>query len=389
MVCFFLYSITDLTGQENPGFSFDKGVGIVAPDSSVSLHFQFNMQNRIEMKTRSANDWTINEFAAKIKRFRVKFSGFMVDPRLTYQIELALAPQSVNGAAVGQAPSVMYDAMISYQMSKRFKLEFGQTVLPGNRDRINSSSSLQLVDRSLANSVFNMDLDFGFQGEYQFNPGARYPLVFQGAITTGEGKNWVVEVHPGFSYTGRLDWYPLGSFLNNSAYKEGDLEWHLQPRLMTGISYNFNDQAIRADGQRGDLLYGSRDISTVFADFIFKFQGWAMQGTYISRNSNDPVTFDSRGPGIRYVYKGDGFNVQLSKYFRSDWEVVSRLSGVTPGEEIHDLTSQRRDWTVGINRYIKSRSIKLQADATLHQTRPMDSDYTGRYGFRFQAQVGF
>ncbi len=42
----------DLTGQDNSLFSFDEGVGIVAPDSSVRLHFQFNMQNRIEMKPR-------------------------------------------------------------------------------------------------------------------------------------------------------------------------------------------------------------------------------------------------------------------------------------------------------------------------------------------------
>lgn len=387
----FLVVITSgsLAGQDKPTFSFDKGVGIVAPDSSVSLHFQFNMQNRIEMKTQSADDWTINEFSAKIKRLRLKFSGFMIDPRLTYLIQLALAPGNVNNTTLGQSPRVMYDAMIYYQISNRFKLGFGQTVLPGNRDRMNSSTSLQLVDRSLVNSVFNMDLDFGLQGEYQFNPEADMPFIFHGAITTGEGRNWVVTERPGFSYTSRLDWYPLGAFLKNSAYKESDLEWHPRPRLMAGLSYNFNDQAQRANGQRGDLLYDSRDISTVFADVIFKYQGWSILGAYITRNSKDPVTFDSRGAGIRYVYKGDGYNAQIGKYFRSHWEVVGRLSGVMPGEEIRDLTAERRDWTVGINRYIKSRAIKLQADGTLHQSRAVGSDFVDRIGFRFQAQIGF
>ncbi len=378
-----------LTAQDRPQFSFDKGVGVVAPDSTLSLHFQFNMQNRIEMKTRSTEDWSIGEFAAKVRRLRLKFTGFILNPRLTYQIQLALAPGNVGNTTLGQAPRVIYDAIMYYQVSNWFKLGFGQTPLPGNRERINSSTSLQLVDRSLINSVFNIDLDFGLRGEYKFNPGARRPLIFHGAITTGEGKNWVVVEQAGFSYTGRLDWYPLGAFLKNSAYKESDLEWHPRPRLMAGLSYNYNDRAQRAGGQRGGLLYENRDISTVFADVIFKYEGWAIQGAYMNRNSDDPVTFDPRGEGIRYVYKGDGYNAQISKYFRSNWEVIGRLSGVMPGEEIQDLTTERREWTLGLNRYIKGRSIKLQADATLHQSRAVGSDFTGRYGFRLQAQVGF
>ena len=243
--------------------------------------------------------------------------------------------------------------------------------------------------RDSLNSVYNIDLDFGLQGEYEFNPGAPRPLVFHGAITTGEGKNWLVVEQAGFSYTGRLDWYPLGSFLKNSAYKEGDLEWHQAPRLMAGLSYNYNERAQRAGGQRGGLLYAERNISTVFADVIYKLQGWAIQGAYINRTSDDPVTFDPDGSGVRYVYKGDGFNVQVSKYFQSKWEVIGRFTGITPGEEIDGLTPERREWTLGLNRYIKGRAVKLQCDATLHQSRTGDSDFAGQFGFRFQAQVGF
>lgn len=385
---FFLITVK-LTAQNDPQFSFDKGVGIVAPDSSLSLHFQFNMQNRVELKTPSTENWTVDEFSAKIRRFRLKFSGFVLNPRLTYKIQLAMAPGNISSVTQGQAPRVMYDAMIYYQFNNRFSLGFGQTALPGNRDRINSSTSLQLVDRSLLNSTFNLDLDFGLQGKYKFNPGGQRPLVFHGAITTGEGKNWVVVEQAGFSYTGRLDWYPFGSFLKSSAYKEGDLEWHTSPRLMAGLSYNYNDRAQRAGGQRGGLLYANRDISTIYGDVIFKYRGWSIQGAFTTRDSEDPITFDPSGEQISYVYNGSGYSTQMSKYFRSDWELVGRLAGVRPGDGIQDLTPEQRDWTIGLNRYISGRAIKLQADATLHESRTRGTDFTGRFGFRLQAQVGF
>lgn len=379
----------NLNAQDQPLFSFNNGLNIVAPDSSVSLNYTMYLQNRIDVHTLSVDDWSVDEFTARIKRFRMKFTGFIMDPKLTYKIQLTLAPGNISSTTLGQAPRVMYDAIIYYQATKRFKIGFGQTAIPGNRQRLNSSSSLQLVDRSLMNSLFNIDLDFGLQGEYKFNPSGERPLVFHGAITTGEGRNWVVVDKAGFSYTGRLDWYPLGSFLGKGSYKEGDLEWHPEPRLMLGLSYNYNDDAQRVGGQRGSLLYGQRDISTVFSDFIYKHKGLALQGDYAFRTSEDPVTFDPGGNGVNYVLNGQGFNIQLSKYFRSKWEIVGRFTSVIPDEEIEDISADRREWTIGLNRYINGRDIKLQTDMSLQQARTTGDDFVGNMAFRLQAHIGF
>lgn len=389
LIILFVHSLLFGQAQNDPAFSFDNGLNVVAPDSSASLNFTMYLQNRIDVRTLSTNDWSVDEFTALIKRFRMKFTGFLMDPRLTYKIQLTLAPGNVSSTTMGQAPRVMYDAIVYYQFSPRFKLGFGQTAIPGNRQRLNSSSALQLVDRSMMNSAFNIDLDFGLQGEYKFNPSGERPLVFHGAITTGEGQNWVVVEKAGFSYTGRLDWYPLGSFLSKGSYKEGDLEWHPEPRLMLGVSYNYNDDAQRLGGQRGGLLFSQRDISTLFADFIFKHKGLAFQGDYAYRTSEDPVTFDPDGSSVRTVLNGQGYNFQLSKYFRSKWEVVGQVTGVIPDEEIDDISAERRELTLGLNRYIKGRDIKLQTDVTLHQARIGNDDFAGHLVFQFQAQIGF
>lgn len=378
----------DLHAQESPLFTFGKGIEVVAPDSTVSLKLNFNLQNRFDIKTVSMEDWSVDEFSARIRRFRLKFTGFILDPRITYKIQLAMAPRNNSSTTLGQAPRVMYDAVFYYQVDKRFTIGFGQTALPGNRQRMNSSTSLQMVDRSRANSTYNLDLDFGFHGKYKINPGARRPLVLHGAITTGEGQNWVLVDKAGFSYTGRLDWYPLGTFIGKSEYKESDLEWHPEPRLMAGIAYNYNDDAQRAGGQRGNLLYDYRDITTLFADIILKYQGWSFQGGYMLRDSDDPITYEPGGSGFSYVHKGDGLNFQIGKYFRSNWEVAGQLTYVTPDSVIENVARERREWTVGINRYINGRSIKLQSDFTLHQSRFEGNDFTDQLGISFQAQIG-
>lgn len=383
-----IYLTVDLYAQDKPTFSFGKGIEVVAPDSAASMKFNFNLQNRIDVKTLSTDDWGVDEFSVRIKRFRLKFTGFLIDPRLSYQVQLALAPRNISGPLAEQAPQTMYQAIIYYQFDKRLKIGFGQIELPGNRQRMNSSTSMQMVDRSLANSTYALDLDFGLHGEYKLNPEGRQPLVLHGAITSGEGQNWVAVTDGSLSYTGRLDWYPLGSFISNGAYKESDLEWHTEPRLMAGISYNYNENAMRTGGQRGNLLYEQRDISTLFSDIIFKYQGWALQGAYMVRNSDVPITYDSDGTGIRYIHNGEGWNFQFGKYFKSKWEVVGQFTNVLPAQEIENVAAQRRDWTVGLNRYLKGRAIKIQADFTLFQSRTPGNDFTDQLGATIQAQVG-
>ena len=56
-----------------------------------------------------------------------------------------------------------------WNFHENFELWVGQTKLPGNRERVISSANLQQVDRSLLNSRFNIDRDFGFQLRHHFN----------------------------------------------------------------------------------------------------------------------------------------------------------------------------------------------------------------------------
>jgi hypothetical protein len=50
---------------------------------------------------------------------------------------------------------------VLYKPTKNWTIGFGQTKLPGNNQRVVSSGSLEFTDRTINNSRFNIDRDFG------------------------------------------------------------------------------------------------------------------------------------------------------------------------------------------------------------------------------------
>ena len=116
----------------------------------------------------------------------------------------------------------MRDAIVYYVPNATWNIGFGQTKIKANRARINSSSALQFVDRSIVNSEFNLDRDFGFFGEYNMRGGEGFNLSAKGSVTLGEGRNWGSSSNGGLAYTGRLELYPLGRFKSKGDVMEGD-----------------------------------------------------------------------------------------------------------------------------------------------------------------------
>ena len=58
---------------------------------------------------------------------------------------------------------------------------------------------------------------------------------------------------------------------------EGDYEREQTPKILLAGAYSYNDRALRAQGSNGDkLLFDqTRNLSSYFVDFIFKYQGFA------------------------------------------------------------------------------------------------------------------
>ncbi|WP_236973735.1 porin [Membranihabitans maritimus] len=383
---------TDIYGQKDsikdkPLFAEGNGISIVSKDSLYKVDFGFRIQNRVDINTESLSDFTVQNISAQVRRFRLKFDGFVYDPNLTYKIELSLSGRDL-GNTPGRVPHVIRDAVIKYRFNKFFQISFGQNKLPGNLERLVSSGDLQLVDRSIVNSLLNIDRDIGFQGKYTINPNSDRLLILQGAITTGEGMNRVLEVNNGLSYTSRIEYYPLGKFKSDGAYFEGDLLVEESPKLMAGIVFNYNASAYQNGGQRGIDLYEERNIRHWMADVILKYSGWAIQSEFIKRFSNDPITTSPDVSDIVYVYNGQGFTIQASKYFPSSWEVTGRFSTVDPLGEVEVFEPQQRQWTIGISRYLRDHNLKIQSDLSLNERIMPSGEENNNWALRFQVELG-
>ncbi|MFN7490817.1 MAG: porin, partial [Chryseotalea sp.] len=73
----------------SPYYAYGKGLGITSPDSLFMLNIRFRIQNRFAFTTNDVDDLNIDEVEARVRRMRLRFDGFIYDPRLTYIIQLS------------------------------------------------------------------------------------------------------------------------------------------------------------------------------------------------------------------------------------------------------------------------------------------------------------
>lgn len=374
------------TVSPSPYFSFGKGFGIMSPDSLFLLNIRFRMQNRAAVTTVDEDDLSIDRVEARTRRLRLRLDGFLYDPRLTYLIQLAFTRSDMDWDDTN-FPNIIRDAMVIYSVNKHFSVGLGQTKLPGNRQRVNSSGDLQLADRSVVNSVFNVDRDFGLQLYYNRNIGSSY-YVFRGAISSGEGRN-VTSSDNGLAYTGRLEFLPFGKFTNGGDFFEGDLMREKSPKISVGATWSGNYNTLRTGGQLGKFLYAPRDMETLMMDFLYKYRGWSVAVELLKRTSPDPITVNDLGDE-RYIFVGHGENYQGSYLFKSNFEIVGRYSRVMPATSIRSLEEQIGQYTVGFNKYIRGHRVKLQGDLTYETNtwlQPAGNDLN-RWQLRFQVEAG-
>lgn len=373
-----------------PYYNFGKGVGMTSPDSLFQLNIRFRMQNRLEV----LNDDDKTYYDAAVRRLRLRFDGYVGNPKLQYAIQLSFAPRDVGAIESGSNLNVIRDAMIFYNHNKYWRFGFGQTKLPGNRQRVNSSGALQLSDRSINNSNFNIDRDFGFQAYYINNHSSdKFGFSVKTAISTGEGRNWTKTKDDGLAYTGRLELYPLGKFKKGGEFFEGDLARETSPKIYLGATYHYNQRAMRTNGQQGDLLYDARDISAVLADAMLKYNGWAFMASYLNRKTPNASAIttktDASGAISReYVFTGSGYDLQASYLFPKNWELIGRVSDMKPHSEIFQFTPKQQQFSLGLTKYIWEHAFKAQMEVSKNYFQYFDGSKKDNWYLRFQVEIG-
>ena len=377
----FLFSLfsNKSKAQDLTSSGWGNGVKVTARDSSFHLKFGFRFQILYmgELNTKT------NDYADRmlIRRSRLKFDGFAFDPKLIYKVELAISNRDQRSGHIsesGNTANIVLDAIIKWKFAKNWQLWFGQTKLPGNRERVISSQKLQFVDRSLVNSKFTLDRDKGIQLRHVSKSGKM--VINQAiALSMGEGRNIIVE-NPfgGHELTGRVEFLPFGNFTGKGDYFGSDLKRESTPKLSIGMTGDINANAVRQRGNLGSFNvddagnYLAKDLTTLLVDLMFKYNGLSVSSEYADRATSQTHYFFGTGTG---------FVAQTGYLLPSNWEVALRFTDIngSTNSTITDIT----EYTFGVSRYIVGHGLKVQSDISYQNIYTGDNPII----FRIQTEI--
>ena len=372
IVCL-VFTLFNVTAQETNAPKFGKGLfNLVGKDST------FTMKIGARMQFLSTNNWTIEDGSLNnpetnfsVRRARLKFNGFAFSPKLKYKIEIGLSNRDLSGASefTSNAPRYILDAVVKWNFHENFELWFGQTKLPGNRERVISSGNLQQVDRSLLNSRFNIDRDLGIQLRHHFNLSEKFVVKEAFSIAQGEGRNITTGNIGGHQFTGRVEFLPFGNFTSKGDYSGSDLKREKNAKLAIGVTYDHNNNAVKNRSNQGSYMvtntgFYETNINTVFIDAMFKYQGFSLMAEYADRDAEDPFAknLDGTLTGDE-VQVGNGLNLQAGYLLTNDWEVSGRYTNIELDTNITGNKLENQ-YTLGVSKYIVGHKLKIQSDVS-------------------------
>ncbi|NRD24383.1 porin [Winogradskyella litoriviva] len=390
-IAILLIAITSLSAQEISDTSFGKGlINFTAKDSSFSIKFAPRFQVRsISSWDHDGDQYGSPEHNFIVRRARLKFDGFAYSPKLKYKLELGLSNRDISGANDfnRNTPRYILDAVIMWNFAGNWELWAGQTKLPGNVERVVSSANLQFIDRSLLNSRFNIDRDLGIQLRHKTNLGGNFLMREKFAVSQGEGRNVTEGNEGGLQYTARLEFLPFGTFKSKGDYSQSDLKREVKPKLMVGFTYNYNQDAVRERGFAGDYMIrtdGSiyeTDQTTIFADAMFKYNGFSFMGEYAKRTAGNEIATEADGttPTGDVVLTGNALNLQAGYLFKSNYEIAARFTTL----DFETITGSlpREQYTLGASKYIVGHKLKVQSDISYSTEDGNEDNITFRLGF--------
>lgn len=389
-------------------YKFGEGLKFSGKDDGYKIEISGFVQPYLETRKYVDNgDPTFyNRF--RMRRTRVQLSGSSAQEKLTYRLQLDLTGGGEGDASIG---SLIFDAWVAYDLTKRIKLTFGQKATPtDNRELGMRSNTLQLVDRSPLTSAFASIREFGIFAESTHKI-SRYAYIKpEIAITNGDGINVFNKDYGGLKYGGRIDYLPFGLFNNFGQYRQADLVRELTPKFALGVNYSYN-QGIsdRRGSQSGQILYldvNNKELLPDYVkygiDFLFKYKGYSVLGEYINASSRVPsgitqrvrtdgtTSIDFLVNGIQDVEKyingrmmvGKGYNIQGGYVFKNNISIDGRFAHLEPEANsfLNNATFYNRShyYTLGITKYLaRNYGAKIQLDCTYINAKPGSNGVSG------------
>ncbi len=349
----------EFSGEPGKGITFKAG-------ERFSLNLRSRIQVRYQLHVPPA-DAAGNRDADQLVNIgtaRLWFSGHVLQPELTYMLQLAVAGRDYRDGAI----SPIFDAYLDWKAHRDFAVRAGQYFVPFDRLRTVREFALQLGDRPRPVTELTLDRDVGLTFYSDRFLGDSSPLAWRLGAFGGGGTNLSAGKNPGVLVVGRIELRPLGAIDDDS---EGDLERRPEPAVAIGAGFAGNWNTNRLRSTTGPTFVGgTTHYRHAAADLVFKWLGFALQSEYLwKRASNDQILSTNADGTLRteYTRSAHGWVLQASYIFDPPLELVGRLSRMyafrgTDPRLVTELERSGQEFAAGINYYLNGHRFKLQAD---------------------------
>ncbi|WP_419192552.1 porin [Kolteria novifilia] len=317
-----------------------------------------------------------NDFG--VNRGRIVFSGFAIDPDLSYYINIDY------NTVTGENISIL-TAWFGYRFSDALRLSFGLGKVPGTWEWLESSRYTLGAERSMATTFFRPSFTAGVWADGRLPGNVRYRAMVGDGFNTRSLSE--TEIDTSLLFSEMVWWEPLGDF----GIGFSDLERHQRPVIRVGEAFTYapNDAGpfgepgpeqtvIRlSDGTpivaEGALAPGvtvnSFNIALCSLHAGLKYRGFSLDGEYFLRWLTQ---IDGNGALPVSSLFDQGFMAQTGLFVLPKVELYAIGSFVTG-----DFGSGSQV-TGGANWYVRgTRNWRVTFDATALDTSPAQQARTG------------
>jgi hypothetical protein len=330
-----------------------RGITIRSADDRASMTIRARIQTRATAAD-TAPDALPATSEVLVRRARLVVSGNAAGPTLTYYVQLSFA--NLDNEADLRLP--LRDAYVTWSSRRDLNVRVGQMKVPFSRQRVVSSSALQMVDRSIVVSELNLDRDVGVQIFSKDLLGIG-KLGYSVGLFGGDGRNRLGRA-AGLLYTARLEAWPLGPF---DDYVEADVQRLNRARLALGVNAGYNQNTNRPRSTIGlPFPDGDVDYRHAAADLAFKWRGWSLTSEVMYREAAGPAPVSPAGTALPASRSGWGAYLQGGLMVGARWEVTGRVSHLMPARGTDPTFTRTREASAGLSHYLHGHDLKVQGD---------------------------
>ncbi|MFK7818977.1 MAG: porin [Planctomycetaceae bacterium] len=386
------------------GADYNKGF-LISPLDPKRDKFQLKVNGWIQFRhigfARDEDNWTDNAGVTReirnrnhfdIERGRLVFSGYAIDPKLTYFLQL-------DGDSDGREGVDFFDYWWAWKFSDALRIQAGKRKVAASRRWLMGARDSRFVDRPIATDFFRPDRTVGLWATGKFDDTLFYEMNLGNGYRTAARNSFEIDDKLSFAATGWWDVAgPFGKSITDHAMSDETL-------VRVGHSFAYAPQAgtrpgaplrestfLRlADGtvlsDTGALAPGvtvsKSDVLLYALDFGWKDNGWSVSAEAYFRWLRNLA-----GDGALPVdsIQQRGFFVELGSVINpnySDWNV--RYS------EIRGDFGGGRESSVGLNFYPLGKStVKVAFDVSYYDGSPLNNTASdvlaGDAGLLFRTQ---